>query len=167
MPLLKNGAIVDDPWVHVADDAALPAGGAVIVGLRRWRDAKVELTARGFPVGVKLTSEQTPGEIADDLAEIDLVALEFPAFTDGRPYSNARRLRERHGFAGELRAVGDILRDQYALLARCGFDAFEVAPGETAADWRAAISAITTPMQPTADGVSTALSLRERRRAAG
>jgi uncharacterized protein (DUF934 family) len=166
MPLLKNGAIVADGWTNVADDEELPAEGPLIVSLQRWRETKVTLLARGWPLGVRLTAEQTPGEIADDLEYLDLVALAFPAFTDGRSYSNARRLRERYGFKGEVRAIGDVLRDQYLAYRRCGFDALEVTEGETAEDWAAVVSAITTPMQPATDNASPAMSLRERRAAA-
>lgn len=167
MPLLKRGAIVDDPWRRVDDDDALPAAGPVIVGLKRWQQDREHLILRGGPLGVRLTSDQTPGELGDDLEFLDLVALEFPVFTDGRSYSNARRLRERHGFTGEVRAVGDVLRDQYLFMRRCGFDAFEVVQGESADTWTAALSAITTPMQPAADEVTPAVSLRERRLPAG
>jgi uncharacterized protein (DUF934 family) len=165
MPLLKNGAIIADVWTNVADDDDLPEQGPLIVSLQRWRETKVTLLARGWPLGVRLTAEQTPGEIADDLEHLDLVALAFPVFTDGRSYSNARRLRERYAFKGEVRAIGDILRDQYLAYRRCGFDAMEVAEGETTEDWAAAVSAITTPMQPATDNASSAMSLRERRAA--
>lgn len=163
MPLLKHGVFVEDPWVHLDDGDDLPASGAITVSLRRWRHDRERLILRGGAVGVRLTSEQTPGELGDDLEFLGLVALDFPAFTDGRPYSNARRLRERYGFEGELRATGDVLRDQYLFLHRCGFDAFEVKASEAAEDWARAAAAITTPMQPAADGALPALSLRERR----
>jgi len=163
MPLLKGGTIVDDPWLTVAEDDPIPEAGAVIVGLKRWRAERERLILRDGPVGVRLTADQTPGELGDDLEFLDLVALEFPAFTDGRSYSNARRLRERFGFEGEVRAVGDVLRDQYLFLMRCGFDALEVRSGETAEAWAAATRAITTPMQPAAAGAAPAISLRERR----
>ena len=163
MPLLKDGAVVEDPWIFVADDQEMPSRGSVVVSLKRWRDERERLIMRDGPVGVRLTSEQTPGEIGEDLEFLGLVQLEFPAFTDGRPYSNARRLRERYGFEGELRAVGEVLRDQYLFLHRCGFDAFEVKPGERVEDWAAAIGAISTPMQPAADAAAPAISLRERR----
>ena len=165
MPLLRHGALVHDTWVYLNDDDDIPASGSIIVSLRRWRDNRERLILRGGPLGVRLTSEQTPGEIGDDLEFLDLVALEFPAFTDGRSDSNARRLRERFGFEGEVRAVGDILRDQYLALHRCGFDVFDVRDGETGEDWQAAVTAISTPMQPGADGAPAAMSLRERRMA--
>jgi len=167
MPLLKRGKLIPDPWTPIRDTDALPPQGAVIVSLKRWRAERERLILRGGPLGVRLTAEQTPGELGEDLEFLDLVALEFPAFTDGRAYSNARRLRERYGFEGEVRAVGDVLRDQYRAMHRCGFDALEVRQGEGEADWQRAVGAITTPMQPGADGAETAVSLRERRRAAG
>ncbi|MDD9877873.1 MAG: DUF934 domain-containing protein [Magnetovibrio sp.] len=167
MPLLKQGAIVDDPWVYVGDDDDLPNGGPVIVTLKRWREDRDALMARGTQVGIRLTSEQTPGQVEDDLRHFGVVALEFPAFTDGRSYSNARRLRDRFNYPGEVRAVGDILRDQYFQYHRCGFDAIEIKDGETAADWARATSIITTPYQPASDGADNVLSLRQRRAAAG
>ncbi|MEK9753348.1 MAG: DUF934 domain-containing protein [Rhodospirillaceae bacterium] len=163
MPLLKNDALVEDAWVRVADDEALPAAGQIVVSLKRWRLDRERLILRDGLVGVRLTAEQTPGELGEDLEFLGLVEMEFPAFTDGRPYSNARRLRERYGFGGELRAVGDVLRDQYPLMRRCGFDAFEVAAGERVDNWTRAAAAITTPMQPAADAAPPAISLRERR----
>jgi len=167
MPLLKDGAFADDPWTHVDDEGALPPGGPVIVSLKRWRAERTALMGRGSQIGLRLTSEQTPGQVADDLRHFGVVALEFPAFTDGRPFSNARRLRERFNFQGEVRAVGDIFRDQYWHLKRCGFDAVEVPDTETVKGWESAVSAITTPYQPASDGGDTVLSLRQRRIAAG
>jgi len=166
MPLLKGDQIVDDPWRFVDDADDLPAEGPVVVSLKRWRDDRDVLMARGTQIGVRLTSEQTPGQVEGDLRHFGLVALEFPAFTDGRSYSNARRLRERYNYQGEVRAVGDVLRDQYFHLKRCGFDALEVKEGETAEDWLAATSVITTPYQPASDGADSVLSLRQRRMAA-
>ena len=77
-----------------------------------------------------LPSDADLAEIADDLSHLALVAIEFPKFTDGRGYTLARLLRERHGFTGEVRAVGQVLRDQLFYLARCGFNAFELAAGK-------------------------------------
>lgn len=167
MPLLKDGAFIDDPWTDVGDDEPLPAEGPLIVSLKRWRADRTALIGRAARIGLRLTSEQTPGQVADDLRHFDLVALEFPTFTDGRPFSNARRLRDRYGFQGEVRAVGDTFRDQYWHLKRCGFDAVEVSGRETIEGWRAAVSAISTPYQPASDGGDTVLSLRQRRLAAG
>jgi len=133
MPLIKNRSIVADDWRHIDDDAPLPAGGNAIVSLHRWKAERPQLAGRNAPLGVRLTSADRAEDIADDLGHFDVVALEFPAFKDGRAYSTARLLRERYRYQGEVRAVGEVLRDQLPFMARCGFDAFEYA-GRTPAD---------------------------------
>jgi uncharacterized protein (DUF934 family) len=143
MPLIKNGAIEQDDWLFPADDAPLPAGGPVIVSLARWRLEAENLRARGAALGLLLQSGESAEEIAPDLPAFKLIALDFPTFRDGRPYSTARLLRERYGFAGELRAVGDVGRDQFLFMHRCGFDAFQVADGTVAENWLRAVSEIT------------------------
>ncbi|MHA1154101.1 MAG: DUF934 domain-containing protein, partial [Alphaproteobacteria bacterium] len=94
-----------------------------------------------------------------------VIALEFPSFGDGRAYSYARLLRERHGYRGELRAVGNVLRDQALFMRRCGFDAFEVAEGTAVAGWREALGEISVFYQPTEDGRPAAPGLRNQRAA--
>lgn len=166
MPLLKQGRIVDDPWTFVGDGAELPAGGPVIIGLGRWQAEREALVGREAPLGIRLASDQAPAVIADDIGHFDLVALDFPAFADGRPFSHARLLRERYGFAGELRAVGNVVRDQFLFLDRCGFDAVEVADEDAAAAWREALAEFSVFYQPAADGRVAALALRHHRAAA-
>jgi len=162
MPLLKHGKLIDDPWTHVADEVAIPASGPVIVGLKRWRDERKTLLKRADPVGVRLQSDHTAGDVADDLEHLGVVAFAFPVFRDGRAYTNARRLRERYGYKGEIRAIGNVLRDQYLFMLRCGFDALEVKEGETEQGWEKAVRAFSVFYQPTADGQATVLSLRHR-----
>ena len=162
MPLLKNGKLIDDPWAHVADEVAIPASGPVIVGLKRWRAERKSLLKRNDSVGVRLQSDHTAGDVADDLEHLGFVAFAFPVFRDGRAYTNARRLRERHGYTGEIRAIGNVLRDQYLFMLRCGFDALEVKEGETEKDWEKAVRAFSVFYQPAADGRVTALSLRHK-----
>jgi uncharacterized protein (DUF934 family) len=106
MPLIKDGKLVDDPWVALADDAPLPPADPVIVTLDRWRAERGELGQPGRALGIRLRSDESPAEIAEDLQHFALIALEFPVFRDGRAYSYARLLRERYGYAAELRAVG-------------------------------------------------------------
>ena len=134
MALIKNGRLADDPWTALADDAALPPTGPVIVSLGRFRAERDRLLSRGAPLGVRLKSSELAAEIGADASRLDLVAIEFPTFRDGRGYSTARLLRERWGFAGELRAVGDVLRDQLQNLRRCGFDAFALREGRDPED---------------------------------
>lgn len=152
MPLVKNRAVVDDPWVRIDDGGDLPLGAAAIVTLERWTRDGDALARRHGKLGILLHSDQSPAAVAEHLARFDLVALEFPRFTDGRAYSYARLLRERYRFAGELRAVGNVLRDQLFFMHRCGFDAFEVAEGTDVGRWLTALDEISVAYQPTADG---------------
>lgn len=152
MSVLKNGLVIADPWQVLTDDAPAPVDGAVLVGLARWRRDREPLRASALRLGVRLAAAESPATIADDLDRLELVAIEFPAFTDGRGFSQARRLRERYGFRGELRAVGRLLSDQYAFLLRCGFDAVELSDAASAAAWIAATHQISVVYQPAADG---------------
>lgn len=164
MPLIRDGRGVDDPWVAVADGAPLPDGVPVIVSLQRWQAERDLLVERNAPVGVRLKSSELADTIAADAGRLALIALEFPAFRDGRAYSTARLLRERHGFKGELRAVGQVLRDQFLFMQRCGFDAFEVDEAQAAA-WQQAIGEFSVFYQPTGDGRPSAVQLRQQKAA--
>jgi len=130
MQIIKNGAIVDDAFVHVDDGAQLPANAELIVSLARYVEEREVLQQRGGKVGLRLPSHEAASTIADYLPELALVAIEFPTFKDGRGYTIARLLRERFGYTGEVRAIGDVLRDQLAYMRRCGFDAFELKAGK-------------------------------------
>ncbi len=158
--VIKNQAIVEDRWQHLADDAKAPAG-PVIVSLARWRRERAALLARGEPVGVRLPNTVDPAELAEDLPKLAVVALEFPKFADGRAHSQARLLRERHGYRGELRAVGDVLRDQLFFMARNGFDAFELRADRDLEDALEAFGEFSESYQPAAD---QPLPLYRRRR---
>ncbi len=166
MPLIKDGRLTSDPWIAVADDAELPATGAVVVSLTRFRAEREALLARGGPLGVRLKSSELAREIGEDTRHLGLIALEFSTFRDGRPYSTARLLRERYGFAGELRAVGDVLRDQFLFMHRCGFDALEVTEEKAVEAWRKAISEFTVFYQAATDGRAPMSALRWIKRAA-
>jgi uncharacterized protein (DUF934 family) len=166
MPLIKDGRVVEDTWLRLEDDAQPEPGTAVIVSLERWQAERETLAGRNAPLGLWLKSDQSPAGVAEDLGHFDLVALEFPKFNDGRAFSYGRLLRERYGFTGEVRAVGEILQDQLLFMHRCGFDAFAVAADDALDRWAAAIGEISVWYQPMADGRPFASSLRERRRAA-
>ena len=168
MQLIKNGEFVEDPFLTVGDDEALPEGAA-IVSLERWQAERATLRTRNAPIGVRLKSGQEPSVIAADLDNSAVVALEFPVYRNGRAYSYARLLRERYGFKGELRAVGNVLRDQFQFMIRCGFDALEVADNITPEIFSECAGFFTAFYQPAADGKETVLSLRQRlaARAAG
>lgn len=142
MPTLiksQHGRMVlaNDAFTHVDDEQELP-GGDVILSLARFEAEGDALLSDGRAVGVRLTTDEEVEALAYDLPRLALVALQFPKFLDGRHYSNARILREQMGFARELRACGDVLREQAGFLLRCGFDAFEPADGSTPEQWERA-----------------------------
>ncbi len=169
MSLIKDGRLVEDVWTAVADDAPLP-DGPVIVSLTRFRAERDALLARATPLGVLLKSSERAKELGEDARHLALVAIDFPTFRDGRGYSTARTLRERWGFRGELRAVGEVLRDQLLFMRRCGIDAFQMPDeltGEQAlATWQKAMGEFTVFYQPAADGLEPASRLRRLREAA-
>lgn len=130
MQIIRNRKVVDDDFVHLADDASLPDGANVIVSLDRWRSERDALVAHAGKVGVTLANTVDPREIAGDLDQLAVVAVDFPIYRDGRGFSIGRLLRERLGYKGEIRAVGNVLRDQILFMERCGFDAYEVQEGK-------------------------------------
>ena len=126
MTLIKDRQEIADPFIRVADDAEIPASGPLLVTLAVWQDHWEQLVRRKDPIGVQLASDEHPDIIADDVDQLALIALEFPTFRDGRAYSYARLIRDRYGFTGELRAVGDVLPDQLHYMERVGFNEFEL-----------------------------------------
>ncbi len=160
MTLIKHGVLSEDPWVKLEDDAALPPSSPAIISRERWLRDRQILMQHKAPLGLRLASDAGVDGIADALNRVKLIALEFPAFTDGRPFSTARLLRERYGFAGELRATGQILGDQAQFMQRCGFDAFELAPDIDHQNWLDGLSAIAVHYQPASDKRASAASLR-------
>ena len=119
--------VVTDPWIHLADDAALPEAGDVVLSIGRLATLCAPRPGR---LGVRVDGASAPEILAPHLAALALIEIEIPKFTDGRAYSLARLLRERRGYTGELRAVGHVLRDQLSYLRRCGFDSFALAAGK-------------------------------------
>jgi phosphoadenosine phosphosulfate reductase len=119
-----------DPWVRVADNAELPDAPA-LVSKKRWLAERERLAKRSVPLGLFIAAGEKVDDLAAGLPRLALIALELPKFSDGRAYSTARLLREKHGFTGELRAVGNVLSDQIPLMRRVGFDTFEVTHGPT------------------------------------
>lgn len=129
--------LAEDAFTHVADDQDL-ATGDVIISLTRFQADGDRLIHEGRKVGVRLAADEEVEALAYDLPRISVLALDFPKYRDGRAYTNARLLRERFGFKGEVRAVGDVLREQAGFMVRCGFDAFEPADGTSSQEWEAA-----------------------------
>lgn len=128
--MIKDQAIVDNSFTHVGLEGDIPAGD-VIVPYSRYLAEKAQLDQHDGQVAVSVNGDDYDiYEIGEELAKQAIVALEFPQFVDGRCYSFARLLRERFGFEGELRAYGNVLRDQAFYMHRCGIDAYEVEDGK-------------------------------------
>jgi uncharacterized protein (DUF934 family) len=150
MHFIKNGAPTADPWVYVEGDEPVPADVPAIVS-PDWLFAATPslLAKRSTPLGVAWPNNRPESDLAPHLPRLALIALEFPVFRDGRAYSQARRLRERYGFKGEIRATGDVLRDQFLFMVRAGFDAFEVKKEKDAAAFVQALREFSIRYQPT------------------
>ena len=151
MPLIKDGRFVADPWCHLGDDEPVAATTRISVSDRRWRAEREALLGSGAALGVRLANDTAPLSLAPDLDCFGLVVLSFPRFTDGRAYSQARLLRGRLGYRGELRAAGDVLRDQLLFMQRCGFDAWSVPERAAAENWLAAFAEFDVFYQPAED----------------
>ncbi|MBB5047495.1 uncharacterized protein (DUF934 family) [Rhodopseudomonas rhenobacensis] len=152
MPLVKNATTIADPFVHLADDAELPLDGAVLVSAARFLQDPEALIGRNSPLGVIWPNNRPVDDLVPYLDRLAVVALVYPSFRDGRAHSQARLLRERHGYRGELRATGQILRDQFVFLLRNGFDAFEVKKDADAAAFAATAKRYSVFYQPSSDG---------------
>ncbi|MBA0901687.1 MAG: DUF934 domain-containing protein [Candidatus Nitrotoga sp.] len=137
--IIKNKIIIDDDWLILRpaegeelERVVVPAG-KVIVPLKVWQAQRNELKSRA-ELGVWLASHERPEELKGEIEMFSVIAVDFPKFADGRGYSIAYNLRARLGYAGELRAVGDVLRDQMFYMQRVGFDSFAPRPDKSIHD---------------------------------
>jgi uncharacterized protein (DUF934 family) len=160
MPLVKDGKIASDAFIHVADDAEVPVDGAALIPAARFLANAETLSQRNGQTGVIWPNNRDVDELVPWLGKLAVVALVFPTFRDGRAYSQARLLRERHKFPGELRATGQVLRDQFVFMLRAGFSAFEVKKDADAEVFAATAQRYSVFYQPTGDGRITALHRR-------
>ena len=160
MPLVKNGKISDDAFVHVADDAPLPPDGAILISAARFLQDPEAISRRVGKTGVVWPNNRDVDDLVPYLDRLAAVALVFPTFRDGRAYSQARLLRERFLYHGELRATGQVLRDQFVFMLRAGFDAFEVRKQADAEVFAQTAKRYSVFYQPTGDGRVTALNRR-------
>jgi uncharacterized protein (DUF934 family) len=148
----RDGAFHADAWVHAVDGEPLP-DAPVMLPKKRWLAERDALAGRSVLLGLCLDAGEGIDDIAADLPRFSLIALAFPKFSDGRAFSTARLLRDKHGYAGELRAVGNVLSDQIPFMRRVGFDALEVSHAPTRhalAEGR--VAEMTLHYQPTAVG---------------
>lgn len=131
--IIKNKTIVADDWTvlrlqeHDTAENIIVSAGKVIVPLKVWR-AQREMLQQRENIGVWLASDERAEDLKDDMQKFSVIAVDFPKFSDGRGYSIAYNLRARLGYKGELRAIGDVLRDQLFYMHRVGFDAFAPRP---------------------------------------
>jgi uncharacterized protein (DUF934 family) len=133
MALYKNGSFIADTWRSVSEGEGVPAAGHVIFTLDWWNAERQAFAGSNVPLGLRVDAGVKLEDIAEDISRFSVIALTFPKFGDGRAFSTAVLLRERYGFKGELRAVGEVLIDQIQPMMRCGFDAFEVTDAITEA----------------------------------
>jgi uncharacterized protein (DUF934 family) len=160
MPLVKGGKITDDESVHLADDAPIPGDGAILISAARFLEDAEAISRRAGNTGVIWPNNRDVDDLVPYLERLAVVALVFPTFRDGRAYSQARLLRERYHYRGELRATGQVLRDQFLFMLRAGFDAFEVKKPADAEAFAITVKRYSVFYQPTGDGRMTALHRR-------
>ena len=150
--LIKERRVVADSWQLLEAAATeVPSAGDVIVPLALWQAQRAQLLARPGRLGVRLEPHDDPAAVADDIGLFGVIAVNFPKFGDGRGYSTARLLRERYGWKGELRAIGDVLRDHLSFMARCGFDAFALRDDQDPQDALSAFDDFTEAYQASVD----------------
>ncbi len=166
MALIKNGTQVSDQWLLAGDDTPVQADIPTIVSYARFIAERDELVRSRAELGVKVSPGDDLSAIAADLPRLQVIALDFPKFTDGRAYSAARLLRQRYGFQGEIRATGEVLRDQYLFMRRAGFDAYQVRDGADAQGWLDAMREFSHHYQPAVDGSRPVWAERHARAAA-
>ncbi|WP_251978115.1 DUF934 domain-containing protein [Salinicola avicenniae] len=161
--LIKLGQHVTDTWVLSRDEASVPESRPAIVPLAVWQQqANRDELAPWLSSDTELTAP-----LAEELEQAALVAIDFPAFTDGRGYTLARLLRERFGYAGEIRAIGDVLIDQLYYMTRCGFDALALRDDQDVEAALAALQAFSVSYQPAVDLHEPLFVRRRRERQAG
>lgn len=166
MRVIKNGRVLEDDWQRIAEpDPGQPLPeGDLIVPLDYWRNNREPLARHSGRIAVCLNGDDSLDDFSDSLDQFELVALEFPKFTDGRSYSHARLLRDRFGYRGEIRAVGEVLRDQLFFMQRCGLDSYQVREDKDAEDALKGLSDFSVRYQTAADGTPPVYKLRQKQR---
>ena len=164
MPLIKNGKVVDDVWAHVEDGHELSPGGCFTVSLGRFLSEHDVLVARNRSIGVRLAVSDDPALLVPHLDKIHVIELQFPKYTDGRAFSQAQLLRRRHGYKGEIRAVGQVLRDQLRLMIRSGFDAMVIDESDAQAVYDFSAHEFSEFYQAGTDTADTIFLKRQRKR---
>lgn len=156
--------IVDNEFTHIAETEELTVAdlpnGQTSVPLNLWLDNKAKIMARDGLTAVQIGSDELPEDLVNDLADIDVIVLPFTTHNDGRSYSHAYKLRQRYGFKGQIRAIGDVKFDQLDFLNRVGCDAFELPDEEDLKTALRAFNEFSTVYQPSTDGAHLIFSRR-------
>jgi uncharacterized protein (DUF934 family) len=152
--LIKDGAIVQDTWTLLKDATgpdvlAVLGGKNILAPLPFWQLYRDELEAHNGALGLWLNSDELVESIKDELFNFSIIGLNFPIFTDGRSYSNARQLRQEFAYEGEIRALGDVLRDQLFYMHQCGFTSFALRYDQDIDSCLTAFTDFTENYQPT------------------
>ncbi len=154
MQVIKNKAVINDDWQLIRDietDAAIP-DGQVIVPFEYWQANREALLKHDTEHAVLINGDTVTEDLLDDLEHFSVIALDFPAFGDGRSYSHASLLRQRYGYKGDLRAVGDVLQDQLFFMQRCGFDSYAIREDKDIEEALKSLNDFTVRYQAAADG---------------
>ena len=161
MPLIKKGQETADDWPFAETFSELSDGKSVLP-MGEFLANIAAISARNTAIGVRLMPEDDPSDLAGHLDKIGLIEISFPKYTDGRGYSQAQLLRRRHGYTGELRAVGHVLRDQILYMNRSGFDAYQTSRADLS-DVLEALSEYSAFYQPAADGHASVFARRHEK----
>jgi uncharacterized protein (DUF934 family) len=164
MPLIKNGKVVDDVWAYVEDGHELSPGGCFTVSLGRFLSEHDVLVARNRSIGVRLAVSDDPALLVPHLDKLHVIELQFPKYTDGRAFSQAQLLRRRYGYKGEIRAVGQVLRDQLRLMIRSGIDAMVIEEADVEAVYDFSAHEFSEFYQAATDTSDTIFLKRQRKR---
>lgn len=160
-----QGARIADEWTFLADGEDGPESGAFVLPITRWLAERETLLARNdVKLGILIGAGEKIEDVADDLSRFDLVAVAFPAYRDGRGFTTARLARERYGFKGDLRAVGDVLPDLLFYMLRCGFSSFTLRAPHPEEDFARAAKTFSISYQAASDGRLPAHRLRAAKR---
>lgn len=156
--------VSDAEWIWVSDDEDLPETGAVVLSVKRLMEDQDKLEGRNAPIGVRVEAGEQVEDLTPLLDRIFMVALNFPAFNDGRAFSSARVLREALGYLGEIRAVGEVLVDTLRFMQRCGFSSAELAPRVNPEAAERALARYSVVYQASSDEIAPAHRLRRLQR---
>ena len=156
MPFIKDGQITEDRFHVLSDGDAPDSESSILVPASRFLADPESFLTRNAPTGLLWPNDRRVSDLAPHLHRLSVVVLTFPTFRDGRAYSQARQLREQYQYGGELRASGEILRDQFLFLIRAGFNSLDVKKPSDADAWAQTVSRYTVFYQPTGDSRETA-----------